>query len=902
MLPEWISEIWLRIKALFRRRQLEHDLDGELEFHLAMHQQKLEEQGMPPEEARYAARRAFGNPTQTKETSRDMWTFPSLETLWQDLRFGLRQLRRNPGFTAVAVLTLALGIGANTAIFSVVNAVLLEPLPFHNPGRLVELWETETAPGNYPLTGPDYLEWQAQNRTLAATSLYGGPRQETLTLGGGAEPVKVVGTQANFFSTLGVEAMLGRTFAKGEDAAGHNRVAVLSYGTWKQRFGGSGDMGGKGIEINGQSYTVIGVMPRWFTFNMGAGVWMPIDMSPENLGGHGRHHLRAIARLKAGVSPAQARADLTAVEENLGKLYPDSDAGVKAIVIPFQEALTHGSRSELWILLAAVGLVLLIACANVAGLMLALATTRTHEMALRSALGASRWRIVRQLLTESVMLALAGGTAGLAAAWWGVRYVQNARSLPIPRIHPITVDFRVLFFALGVSILVGILFGLAPALQVSRSHLVEGLKAASQNVLGSSGSRKALRDGLVVAEIALSLALLVGAGLLLRTFARMRNADVGVERQGLLTVGLSLPAARYPKAAQSRAFLDNLLARVRNTPGVTSAALSSMIPLEGGSSGYVEVPGNKNPAFAKQLVEWNYISPNYFSTYGIPFLRGRDFTPEDMQQAAATGAKLMALYRAGHGDLKTIPKDLIYPTIINQTMARTFWPHMNPVGKVFQGGLGREEVIGVVGDVKEWGITQKTIPETYFPFTPALELRGVNHLAVRTSLAPLSLLGAIRRVVTSLNSGVAVYDARTMEQVIVDHMRQTTLQTFLLGLFAALALFLAATGIYGVMAYLVARRTREFGIRMALGAEKSDVLKMVVSQGLKLALIGVAIGIAGALAVTRFLSSLLYDVTPTDPLTFIGVSLILIAVALLACYIPARRAAKVDPIVALRYE
>ncbi|MEJ2009503.1 MAG: ADOP family duplicated permease [Acidobacteriota bacterium] len=643
-------------------------------------------------------------------------------------------------------------------------------------------------------------------------------------------------------------------------------------------------------------------MPRWFTFTFGAEVWTPIDMSPKNLGGHGTHRWRAIARLKPGVSAVQARADLTAIEENLGKLYPDNDAGVKAIVIPFQEALTRGSRSQLWILLAAVGLVLLIACANVAGLMLARATNRTHEMALRSALGASRWRIIRQLLTESVMLALAGGAAGLAAAWWVVRYVQNARSLPIPRIHPITVDFRVLFFALGVSILVGILFGLAPALQVSGSHLFEGLKTASQNVLSSSGGRNALRDGLVVAEIALSLALLVGAGLLLRTFARMRNADIGVERRGLLTMGFSLPEARYPKAEQRRAFVDNLLAKVRNTPGVTSAALSSQIPLEGGSNGYIEVPGNNNPEFAKQLVEWNYISPDSFRTYGTPLLRGRDFTPVDMQNAAATGARLWALYKAAHGDLNTIPQDVIFPAIINQAMARTFWPHENPIGKVFEGGPGREEVIGVVGDVKEWGITHKTIPEAYFPFTAGLEFGMAGHLAVRTSLTPLSFVGAIRHDFASLDSAVPVYDVRTMQQVVDDHMHETTLQTFLLGLFAALALFLAATGIYGVMAYLVARRTREFGIRMALGAERRDVLRLVIGQGLKLALTGVAIGIAAALALTRFMASLLYGVKPTDPLTFIAVSLVLIAVALAACYVPARRAMRIDPMEALRYE
>ncbi len=890
------------LRALFHKNQAEQEMDDEVRFHLEQQIEQNVANGMNPEEARYAALRTFGNVEQTKEDCRDSRGVRFINELMQDLRYGLRQLRRNPGFTFVVILTLALGIGANTAIFSLVNAVLLEPLPFHDPSRLVELFETEQAPGNFPLTGPDYLDWQAQNHAFAATSLYSWPRQENLTVNGGAEPIKVVVTQANFFSTLGVQPLLGRTFAKGEDAAGQNHVAVLSYGIWKQQFGGRRDVVGKNIELNEQSYTVIGVMPRWFTFSFGAESWTPIDMSPKKLGGRGSHQWRAIARLKPGVSAAQARADLTAIEENLGKLYPNNDAGVKAVVIPVHEALTQGSRSELWILLAAVALVLLIACANVAGLMLARSTNRTHEVALRSALGASRWRLIRQLLTESMLLALAGGAAGLVAAWWVVRYVQSAQSLPIPRVRPIAIDFRVLFFALVVSILVGILFGLAPALQVSGRHLVDGLKAASQNVLSSSGRRGAVRDGLVVAEIALSLALLVGAGLLLRTFAQMRDANIGVERRGLLTLGISLPAAQYPEATQRRTFLDNLLTRVRNTPGVTFAAVSSQIPLEGGNNGYIAVPGNKNPSFDKQLVEWNFVSWDYFRTYGTPFLRGHDFTREDIEQATQSGSRLWALYTAAHGDLKTIPPNLTLPAVINHTMARTFWPQENPIGKVFEGGAGREEVIGVVGDVKERGITKKTLPEAYFPFTAGLEFEGVNHLAIRTSLEPLSLLAAIRRDVNSLDSGVAVYDPRTMEQVIGDSMRQTALQTFLLGLFAALALFLAATGIYGVMAYLVTRRTREFGVRMALGAERGNILRMVIGSGIKLALIGVAIGIAGALALTRFLASLLYGVKPADPLTFIAVSFVLIAVALLACYVPARRAAKVDPMVALRNE
>ena len=824
-----------------------------------------------------------------------------MSTLIQDLKYGLRMLAKNPGFTAVAVLTLALGIGANTAMFSIVNAVLLEPLPFHNPSRLVELQETERAPGKYPLTGPDYLDWQAQNHTLAATSLYAWPSQENLSLTGEAVPASVMQVQANFFSTVGVQSLLGRTFAEGEDAAGRNRVAVLSYSVWQQQFGGQRDIIGRNIELNAQSYTVVGVMPDWFTLGLSVHVWTPLDMSPKNLAPRGAHRWQAFARLKPGVTASQASADLTAIEERLAKLYPNDDAGVKAVVTPLQEDLRSGSRSELLILLAAVAFVLLIACANIAGLMLARGMNRSHEMALRAALGANRWRLVRQLLTESVLLALAGGVAALAGAYWIVQYMQSAESLPIPRLHPIAVDFRVLFFAFAVSIFVGILFGLAPALQASDTHLVKDLKSASQAVFGSAGDRQALRDALVVGEIAVSLTLLVASGLLLRTFAAMRNADIGVERQSLLTMGLSLPDARYSKAEQRRAFLDNLLAKVRHTPGVSFAALSSEIPLEGGSNGYITVPGNNNPAFAKQLVEWNNISQDYFQTYGTPFLRGRDFAPEDMQHAAETGAKLWAAFTS-HAGFKSLPPGLILPAIINRSMADTFWPHENPIGKVFETGPVGNEVIGVVGDVKEWRIAKKAFPEAYFPLSATLEYETAVHLAVRTSAAPASVLGAIRHDVSTLDRSLAVDHPRTMQQVVSDHMRETSLETVLLGFFAALALVLAVTGIYGVMAYLVARRRREFGIRMALGAQRKDVLELVVTQGLKLVVTGVAIGIAGALALTRFLSNMLYGVKPTDSLTFVAVSLLLMAAALLACYIPARRATKVDPMVALRYE
>ncbi|HUI43086.1 MAG TPA: ABC transporter permease [Terriglobia bacterium] len=914
-MPDWKGEITRRLERLKLAPTREAEITEELAQHLDDRYRELVAGGTAEDEARRVAIEelededllARGLRKVEQETPQEPILFGGngahnlLAGLWQDIRYGLRQSCRNAGFSSVAILVLSLGIGANTAMFSIVNAVLLEPLPFHDPGRLVELQETESAPGKYPLTGPDYLDWQAQNHTLAATSLYGWPSQANLSLTGEAAPATVLQVQANFFSAVGVQPLLGRTFAEGEDVAGRNRVAVLSYSVWQQQFGGQRDTMGKNIELDGQSYAVVGVMPRWFTLGFNVQVWKPLDMSAKNLAPRGAHRWQAFARLKPGVTASQASADLTAIEERLGKLYPHDDAGVKAVVTPLQEDLRSGSRGELLILLAAVAFVLLIACANIAGLLLARATSRSHEMALRAALGANRWRLARQLLTESVLLALAGGAAALAEAYGITRYVQSAPSLPIPRLHPIAVDFRVLLFAFAVSVLVGILFGLAPALQASDMHLAEELKPASKAVLGSSGGRQALRDALVVGEIAVSLALLVGAGLLLRTFARMRDADIGVAREGLLTMGLSLPAERYANAEQRSAFLDSLLTKVRHTPGVSFAALSSEIPLEGGSNGYITVPGNNNPAFAKQLVEWNYITQDYFQTYGTPFLRGHDFTAEDMQQAAETGAKLWAAF-ASHAGFKGLPSGLVLPAVISRSMAQTFWPHDNPIGKVFETGPVGNEVIGVVGDVKEWAITKGATPEAYFPLTAALDYLGASYLAVRTSVAPLSVLGDIRHDVATLDGSLAVDHPRAMQQVVGDHMRETNFETVLLGLFAVLALILAVTGIYGVTAYLVARRRREFGIRMALGAQRKDVLELVVTQGLKLVVIGVAIGITGALALTRFLSSLLYGVKPTDPVTFVAVSLILTVVALLACYIPARRATEVDPMVALRQE
>ncbi len=827
-------------------------------------------------------------------------------TLLNDIRYGVRMLLKTPGFTVIAILTLALGIGANTAIFSVINSILLRPLPFHDPDRLVQLWETESAPGNYPFTGPDYLEWQTQNRTFEAMSLFTWPRSFNASGAGEAEPAVVIGAQANFFSVIGASPMLGHAFDAGEDQQGKNHVAILSYAFWQRHFGGTPDALGKTIELNNEAYTVVGVMPAWFTFPSGAitatDIWTPFDMSPKNLGLRGQHTYRAMGRLKAGITVEQARADLQNIARQLEKQYPNANEKVSAVVVPLKEQLTGDSRPALLILFGAVALVLLVACANVANLTLARATGRQREIAVRGVLGASRWRLIRQLLTESLLLSLAGAALGLLGAWWCVAFLQTAKEFPLPKANPVQLDFAVLLFTITVSILVGVLFGLAPALQVSELDLTEGLKSSSLAVLSPTGSRRLLRDALVVGEIAVSLALLVGAGLLLRSFAKMRGADIGVRPQNVVTMSIVLPPAKYTTLAARRAFFDQLIDRVGRVPGVEAAAVSTEIPLEGGNNGYITLPDRKDPALESQLVEWNYITSDYFRAFGIPIVQGRNFTPEEVQRAEDVELKVDDLYRQ-NPEMESAPPDLTLVTVISRQTARTFFPNQDPIGKVFKRGGVVVKVIGVVGDVKQSGIREKTFPEAYFPLAGSLIRSGFGGVVtVKTSVPPASVLGAIRGEIRSLDSSLAVFRPRLMDDVIAESMQDTSLEAFLLGSFAALALVLAAVGIYGVMAYLVTQRTREIGIRMALGAQQKDVLQLVLGHGAKLTLIGVAIGVAGALALTDLLRSLLFGVSVTDPVTFLAVATLLAAVALMACYLPARRGSRVDPMVALRYE
>ncbi len=822
--------------------------------------------------------------------------------LLQDVGYFLRTLAKSPGFFAVAVLTLALGIGANTAIFSVINAVLLRPLPFHEPDRLVRLFETEAAPGNYPFTGPDYLDWQAQNRTLEASSLFTWYRRANVSGGGQPESASAVDAEANFFDVLGVRPLLGRTFLRGESAGGA-RVVVLSYGFWQRHFGGDRAIVDRPIELNSERYTVIGVMPSWFNYPKGAEIWAPLDMSPKNLGSRGSHSYLAIGRLKPGVTVSQALADLSVIARRLEKQYPDSNEKVGAAIVPMKEQLTGSSREPLLILLGAVALVLLVACANVANLLLIRSGGRRRELAIRAALGAGRWRVVRQLLTESVLLALAGGAAGLAAAWWGVRLLQSAKSLPIPLVNPIRVDTSVLLFTLAAALVTGLMFGILPALQASAMRPGEELKSSSHAMLGTGARARRLRDGIAIAEIALSLALLVGAGLLLRSFDNMRHAETGANTRNVLTMAINLPATRYATPVARRAFFDRLLERVRSSPGIQAAAASTQIPLEGGSNGYITAPGQDPARLKNQLFEWNYVTPDYFRTFGIPLLQGRNFAQQDEDQAAEVAQKLDEIFSAPNPTPAAV-KGLSWHAVVNRAMARLVWPKEDPIGKTFvMGGALTVQVIGVTADVKARGIRSEVVPQAYLPFAGALSGPGFSrYLVVKTAAAPMTLLPSVRAHVNALDSTLAVIQPRTMDDVVSDGMVDTSLQTWLLGIFAALAVVLAAVGLYSVMAFLVAQRKHEIGIRVALGAERADLLRLVLGHAARLVAVGLLAGVCGALWLTRLIRGLLFGVAANDLWTFAGVSSLLALIALAACAIPARRAMRVNPIVALRYE
>jgi len=823
-----------------------------------------------------------------------------MPTLFCDLRYAFRNLRNAPGFAVVAALTLAIGIGANTAIFSIIDAVLLRPLPYRNSSQLVRLNETESAPGRYPFAGPDFVDWKAQNSTFQDMTLFGWPQAMNLSSEGRPEHVLALPTAANFFSLLGADPLLGRTWAKGEDQPGKDGVLILSYGLWKSRFAGDPRTVGQLIELNARKYTIVGVMPASFHFPWNSQAWIPLLMDSKSLGQRGSHWANAIGRMKPGVMLKAAQADLKLIASRLEKQYPNSNDKVGAAVTLLRDDMVGDSRRSLFMLLTAVGLVLLIACANVANLLLSRAMARQKEVAIRSALGASRVRLLRQLLTESLLLSLAGGGFGLLVAWGSVALFSSAKSYSLPQFNAVQVNAVVLGFTFALAIATGVLFGVFPALQTSRPDLHEELKGGAGSSISPGRRRRFTSNALVVAEIALSLILLVSAGLLLKDFSHLRSLDIGVRRDGVWTAAVQLPEANYKTDRQQYDFSQALLERSRRIGGVDSVALSDHLPLEGGSNYYVKLRGQTSE-MSNQLVESHAVSPEYFRAMGVRLLQGRLFTPADIEKAMALDSRLRPFYESNREPPADQTNSMAYPCVINESMARFFWKDQNPLGKMFSQGNDNgpwKQVIGVVNDVRQWGLTQKPLPEAYDAFGSGSR----QFLILHTSLPVSGVTAQVRRALEQIDPSLPLYSVRSMDEVAASQAQGQQFLSLLVGSFAGLAALLAAIGIYGVLSYLVTQRTREIGIRMSLGASRGRVLGQVLREGMILALVGLAVGIAGALAAGRILANLLYEVKPGDPVIFITTAGLLAAVALVACYLPARRAARLEPMNALRYE
>jgi putative ABC transport system permease protein len=800
-------------------------------------------------------------------------------TLLQDLRYGLRMLARNPGFTAVAVVTLALGIGANTAIFSVVEAVLLRPLPFNKPDRLVtirvDLPERNIQNALAPY--PDVADWRRQSRSFESMAAY-SPRSANLTTREEAERASLWKVNASFFPMLGVEMALGRVFLPEEDQAGAGRVVILGHSLWQRRFGADTGLLGKPMIIDGAAYTVVGVLPPGFQVEAApVDLYTPVALSDAHSRGD-EWMYGAYARLKAGVSIGQAQADLDTISRRLEQQYGREIKGFRAHVWGLREFLVRDVRLSLIVLLAAVALVLLIACANVANLLLARAGARQKEMAIRAALGAGRGRIVRQLLTESVLLALLGGVLGLLLAYWSVAAFSAVGTEQFPMLKQCRMNLPVLGFTMLISLLTGLVFGIAPALTVSRTNVQETLNEGGRSSPESRG-RNRLRSLLVVSEVALALLLMIGASLMMRSLLKLQDVNPGFNPAGVLTAAMNLPGSKYSKPEQQIAFYRQLEERLEAMPGVTAAGMVSVLPLSGNNTGEgLLIEGRPASGLSDVPILYNrVVNTRYFQAMRIHLRKGRLFAEQDTPGA---------------------PRVLI----VNETMARRYWPNQDPLGK--RVGTGRPEdwmsVVGVVGDVRHVSLTQEPDAEIFLPF--AQNPQPDMTLTVRTSSEPLQLAPALRQAVMELDRDQPVSRMASMEQTLSDSVAPKRFSTLLLGIFAAVALMLAGVGIYGVISYSVTRRTHEIGVRMALGAGSAEVLRMVVGQGVLLALVGVAVGLASAFALTRVIASLLYGVKATDPVVFLGVSLLLTAAATLACYIPARRATKVDPMVALRYE
>ncbi len=879
-----IKELGRRISMLFRRDRFDADLDEEMRLHRELRAQDDIERGLSPLEAHYAAQRRFGNELVLREESRDMWGWNWLEGLAQDARFALRVLRKNPGFTAVAVLTLALGIGANSAIFSVVNAVLLKPLPYADPDRLAVIWVTEpSGPGGlFPATGPDFLDWQAQNHVFERISAI---TFDSATLTGSGEPLRLRGLSVspNVFQLLGFQPMLGRSFRSGEGPTGHNHVVILSYGLWQSTFGGRKEILGSKITLGGEDYDVVGVMPADFRFPSVWGsdpqFWTPITFdAPKYRMNRGSHWFWVLARMKKGVSLQQAAAEMETISARLAQQYPRTNTGVTAKVKSLHQQLTGGVREILWVLFAAVGFLLLIACVNVANLLVTRTVGRQREIAVRLAVGAGARRLTRQLLTESVLLFLLGGIAGLGLGFAALRMLLHAAPTGyIPEVISVHLDLRVFSLTLLIAFVAGSLAGLLPAWQAARVSAGEMLKESGASVVLSHGLARGL---LTAGEIALALVMLVGAGLATRSLMRLLGVQLGFDPHQVVSGIVNLPESRYPKDPQQAAFYRDLIERVQALPGIVSAAATSELPFGGGSNGAVVIEGQPaaKDMWSSPLVESCEVTPHYFETMHIPLLRGRDMAETDTPDAPPVA-------------------------VINETMAHRFWPGQDAMGKRFKYNDPDAKwitVIGVVGDVREFGLAEPAIPEAYYPESQNTSSRMI--LVARAANDPQTQVPAIRKALHSLDKELPFAGIRTLPEVVSESSQEKRFVALLLGLFAALALVLASVGIYGVVSYSVSQRTREIGIRMAFGAEVRNVLGMVLHEVLRLTFAGVAAGLLGAWGLSRYLTSILYAVRATDVFTYLLAALLMAVIAVAAGLIPAQRAASVDPMVALRHE
>ena len=875
-MPTSPNQFWLKLKMLFRRRKLDRDLEDELAFHLAMREENNRAEGRGAMEAGYAARKQFGNRTSLKERTRDVWTFVSLESFLQDLRYSFRMLRKNPAFSVVAVLTLALGIGANTAIFSVINGVLLTPLPYKDPLQLVAMRPNDSL--------LNLIEIQRQMQMFSQTGAINVTNVDYI---GGPEPVQVRGAYVNagFLETLGVAPMLGRIISAEEDVKGGPRVVDVSYSFWQSFLASDPQVLGKTVTVSGYDYTVIGVMPPDFVLpRERADIFMSLWVAyPSAAAERDVHFMHSYWRLKPGATLAQARAEMSAVDRRLSEQYPETERDRQRIFLPLRELITGDVRPALLILFGAVGFVLLIACANFAGLLVARAVARRQELVIRTALGAGRIRLIRQALTESAVLALLGGFAGLLLARWGTAVLLSLKPPALARFTHIPIDAHVLAFALGVSLLTGIVFGAAPAWSVARADVAESIKEGGRTTTaGRSGHL--LRGTLVTAEFALALVLLVGAGLLIKGFSRLRSVNPGFNPQNITTMFMELPLTRYNEIPRQTQFRRQLLAGLNSLPGVEAAMITD-IPFGGNDVDHAMIIDGRPPlpVGSEPNVQTLSVMGDYFRVMQIPLRAGRVFTETDRE-----GQPLVA--------------------IVNEQFVKQFFPHENPLGARIDWARNEPPrnwmtIVGVVADVRHFGLNQPADPAVYSPFSQSDERwRSFMTLTIRSSRPMGDLAAEVKRQVWSIDRQLPVSLVQSMDELMAGSLEQQRFNVSLLGIFAGLAMVLAAVGIYGLMSYSVSQRTHEIGVRLAIGAQRRDVLGLVVRDGARLAFLGIVIGLGAALALTRLMASLLFEVKPTDPPTFLVVAILLACVGLFACYIPARRATRVDPMVALRYE